>query len=119
MTKTGTKGSRRHLLAVSGIALGLVSMVLPWVALSGLTEPLGVAFDHPERVSYYRQFVSLNILGAVAGLAALLLGGWAMSSRLRYVSAALGAVGLVLCGLFLLTVVGICGRSVLWGYCHP
>lgn len=109
----------RSLLGLLAVVLGLVSLALPLVAFVGLEEPLGVPFDHPVRVAYYRQTVLAFVLGAVFGLAALLLGRKSPTQLLKIPSIVLGAGGLVISLLLLLVLVGLCGPTVLWGLCKP
>lgn len=100
------------------VVLGLISLALPLVAFFGLKEP-GGPFDDPVRVAYYRQIVLASVLGVVLGLAALRLGRRSPPQLLKIPSIVLGAGGLVISLLLLLTLVGLCGPTVLWGLCRP
>lgn len=109
----------RSLRGLEAVALGLVSLVLPLVTFFGFEEPLAVPFDHPARIAYYRQTVLAFVLEVVLGLAALLSGGRSSERLLRLTGIGLGGGGLVVGVLLLLTLVGLCGSTVLWGLCKP
>ena len=108
----------RSSLGLLAVVLGLVSLALPLVVFFGLEEP-GGPFDAPVRVAYYRQIVLAFVLGVVLGLATLLLGRKSLALRLKIPSIVLGTGGLVISLILLLTLVGLCGPTVLWGLCNP
>ncbi|MDO8484754.1 MAG: hypothetical protein Q7S35_07385, partial [Candidatus Limnocylindrales bacterium] len=92
---------------------------LPLLAFIGVEEPLGVPFDHPSRVAYYRQTVLASVLGVVSGSAAILLGRGSTAPPFKLVVIGLGVAGTGVSSLLLLTLVGLCGPAVLWGSCNP
>lgn len=116
--RSGNSSRARSSLSLLAVILGLVSLALPLVTFFGLDEP-GGPFDAPVRVAYYRQVVLAFVLGAVFGLAALLLGRKSPTQLLKIPSIVLGAGGLVISLLLLLVLVGLCGPTVLWGLCRP
>ncbi|MBI2852266.1 MAG: hypothetical protein HYX84_04090 [Chloroflexi bacterium] len=101
------------------LLLGLASIALPLVPFFGLKEPVGVPFDHPTRVAYYQQTVLAFALGAVLGLVALLLGRRTAALPLKLPGIVLGGGGLVISSLLLMGLVGLCGFTVLRGFCAP
>ena len=109
----------RRSLGILAVILGLASLVLPLVAFGVLQEPLGVPFDHPAKVSYYRQIVLAFTLGVVLGIAALIIGRKSTVQLLKLTSIGLGAGGGIVSLFLLLIVVMICGPTVLWGSCNP
>ncbi len=106
------------MLGPLSVVLGLVSLALPLVVFFGLEEP-GGPFDAPVRVAYYRQVVLAFVIGAVLGLGALITGRKSPRWLLKMPSIVLGTGGLVISLLLLLTLVGLCGPTVLWGLCKP
>lgn len=111
-----THRERRLAALALGLAvLGLVAFALFFT----ITEPLVVPFDAPERISYYRQATMLLVSAVVLAIAGLVTGRVALPSRLAYASLALGGIGIAAGGFLLLVLVGICGPTVLWGYCSP
>lgn len=101
------------------VLLGLLSVIIPFLPLFAFSEPVGITFDHPARVSYYLQTVLLLGLGLALGISALVWGRMMAPPWIRYLSWALGALGIAASMLFLLTLIGLCGPTVLWGYCQP
>jgi hypothetical protein len=101
------------------VLLGLLSLIIPFLALFAFSEPVGIRFDHPAGVSYYLQTVLLLGLGLTLGISALVWGRMIAPPWIRYVSWALGALGIAASTLFLVTLMGLCGLTVLWGYCQP
>ena len=99
--------------------LGLLSVIIPFLPLFAFSEPVGITFDHPARVSYYLQTVLLLGLGLALGISALVWGRMMAPPWIRYLSWVLGALGIAASMLFLLTLIGLCGPTVLWGYCQP
>lgn len=106
-------------LSVLAAGLGIASLALPILAFFGAEEPLGVPFDHPSRIAYYRQTVLASFLGIVSGLAAVLLGRGSTVTFLKLVVIGLGVAGAGVSLLLLLTLTGLCGPTVLWGSCDP
>lgn len=98
--------------------VALLSLSAPFMALFGHTEPVGLAFDHPARVSYYSQSVLLVGPDITLGVGVLVWGKTTTPAWLRYLSVTLGVAGIVVGVFFLLTLAGLCGPSVLWGYCQ-
>ena len=107
------------LIGLVAVVLGVASLALPLVAFVAVEEPLGVPFDDPGRVAYYRQTVLALVLGVALGLAALLLGRRSLAKLIKIPSIVLGTGGLVISLLLLLVLVGLCGPIVLWGLCKP
>lgn len=100
------------------VLLALLSVSTPFLVLFGLTEPVGIGFEHPARISYYLQSVLLVGLGIALGIGVLVWGKTTTPAWLRYLSVTLGITGIVIGAFFLLTLIGLCGPSVLWGYCQ-
>lgn len=101
------------------VLLALLSLGAPFLMLFGLAEPIGIAFDHPTKVSYYLQSTLLLGLGIALGAGVLVWGKVTAPVWLRYLSVALGIAGIVIGTLLLLIFIGLCGPTVLWGYCQP
>lgn len=113
-------GERLRKRRLAALALGLAVLALVACALFfTTTEPLGVPFRAQERISYYRQAAMLLVSAVVLAIASLVTGRTALPLRLAYVTLALGGIGVAASGFLLLTLVGICGPTVLWGYCNP
>ncbi|MDO8749672.1 MAG: hypothetical protein Q7K03_00790 [Dehalococcoidia bacterium] len=109
-----------HKRRLAALALGLAVLGLVACALFfTITEPVGVPFDAPERISYYRQAAMLLVSAVGLAISGLVTGRAALPSRLAYAALALGVVGIAAGGLLLLALVGLCGPTVLWGYCNP
>lgn len=109
----------RHWRGTWVALLALLSVCAPFLALFGPTEPVGVAFDHPARIGYYRQIVLSLGVGIVLGISVLVLRRRTAPAWIRYLSVTLGLAGIAVGMLALLTLVGLCGPTVLWGYCQP
>ncbi len=99
--------------------LGLLSLIIPFLPLFAFSEPVGITFDHPARVSYYLQTVLLLGFGIALGISALVWGRMMTPPWIRYLSGAFGVIGIAASTLFLVTLIGLCGPTVLWGYCQP
>lgn len=110
-------------IALAGLFLAVVSVGLTAWAVFGRVEPLGIPFDSPQKVAYYRWTVALIVLAGLSGAFAVVLALWAnqQALRTRWLSmgvAMLGAGGVLEAGFFLLVLTGLCGFPVLWGYCQ-
>jgi len=101
------------------VLLGLLSLIIPFLPFFAFSEPVDITFDHPARVSYYLQTVLLLGLGLTLGISALVWGRMMAPRWIKYLSWALGALGIAASTLLLFTLIGICGPTVLWGYCQP
>jgi hypothetical protein len=99
-------------------ALGVVSLLAAVWTVFGRMEPSG-SFDHPARISYYQQTVLLLVVGIAGGTIPLLFGRRIAPAWLRRTSLALAVLGMGIAGGFLLILIGGCGVTVLWGFCHP
>lgn len=98
--------------------MGLTAWAVFW-----RVEPLGIPFDAPEKVEYYRWTTALILLAGPSGASAIVLGLQAKRRALAALWVGVGALlagggGLEGAGFFLLTLIGLCGPSVLWGNCQ-
>ncbi len=100
------------------VALALLSLVVPVVAVFVRSEPL-VPFGDPVRVSSYRQLLLALVLGVTCALGAF-AGSLALpTSGSRRLSVGLGSGSLLLCAYLLWTLIGSCGVQVIWGSSQP
>jgi hypothetical protein len=95
------------------VLLGLLSLIIPFLPFFAFSEPVGITFDHPARVSYYLQTVLLLGLGLTLGISALVWGRMMTPPWIKYLSWALGALGIAASTLLLVTIIGLCGPTVL------
>ena len=100
------------------IGLAVLSLLVPLVVIFLRQEP-GVPFAHPDHQSYYRQTVAALVL-AMACAAGALVGTWMLTPAwLRWLSAILATLGLVVSAYWLWALIGTCGVQVLSGVCAP
>jgi hypothetical protein len=117
--------------ATVGLFFAIISVGLTAWAVFGRVEPLGIPFDAPEKVKYYRWTIALILLAGASAASAVVLGMQAKQRALnaRWVGVGVSLVGvgvslvggggLAVAGFFLLILIGLCGPAVLWGHCQP
>ncbi len=113
MNATHTSGPGRRGV-VTGMAL--TSLVLPMAAVVLGDQPVT---STSAGLNSYRLLVSALVIGLVAAAGTIFFRRALAPAWLRRLSVGLAGLGMALTIYLLLTLIGTCGATVLWGSCAP
>ena len=100
------------------IGLALLSIAVPVATVVLRNEP-AVPFTDPARLSYYRQTVAALVVGLACAVGAFVGNRTVAAARVRWLSAALASLGVLISAYLLWALIGTCGLGVLVGACNP